>query len=200
MNDEGTRELAFKAEVQRKVLANCISNLHKFFRSRNWETLHHKFGSLGLVLPSDLISCKICENDLDGYYFYKQKKIVMCANNVLDDNFSKELTRQLVNTYDDARAEIDPSNPNHIACSTIRGVNLGGECSGKSIYTGILDPNHYSRCVKERSAKLMTKNKRFNLNYEDAEDLVSEIWETCFHDYEPFSLEEYRKRNPSNSS
>jgi hypothetical protein len=84
MNEEDINTLAFKAEVQKKVTSNCIKNLHSYFKSRKWELLAHKFRTLGYQLPNDLVSCKICDDDAQGYYFYKQKKVVICANNVLD--------------------------------------------------------------------------------------------------------------------
>lgn len=195
MNDSKVEDLAFKAEVQRKTVANCISNLHLYFRSKNWEILAHKFRSLGYVLPNDLISCKLCDEDTEGYYFYKQKKIIMCANNVLDQNFSSVITHQMINSFDDARAEIEPSNPAHIACTSIRGVNLSKQCTPDSILSIWTNPNKYKNCVREKSTSVLLRHKDLNLDPEKAEDIISDVWDTCFYDYEPYTMEEHKKSN-----
>ena len=195
MTEKDEFDLAFKAEVQKKVLANCISNLHKYFKSRNWEILASKFKTLGFVLPNDLISCKICEENISGYYFYKQKKIVLCANNVLDNEFPVVLTEQMISAFDDARAEIDSKNPAHVACSAIRGANLSGRCTQRSKFALFKDYGKYIKCVRDRSVETILKNKALGLKTEDAEEFVLDVWDTCFYDYEPYTLEEHRKAN-----
>lgn len=198
METQDTNELALKAEIQKKVLGNCISNLHTYFRSRNWELLANKFRTLGLVLPNDLVSCKICDNDMSSYYFYSQKKIIICANNVVDKEFTQVVTRQVVSAYDDARADIDPKNPSHIACTTVRGVNLSGECLSHKSFNFFNKYTRYISCVKEKATKEMMKNKNLKMTAEAADEEIHEVWDTCFNDYEPFSLEEHRKNNPAN--
>lgn len=186
-------DLAFKAEVQKKVLSNCISNLHKYFRSRKWEQLANKFRSLGYELPKDLISCKICEDDSSGFYFYKQKKIILCANNIIDSDFDDNLTQHMIKSFDDARAEIDPSNPMHIACSLIRGANLSGKCNNRSQFRLFMDKGNYARCVRELAVTDFLRYKSFGFDKEKAEDVVFGVWDTCFYDYEPYTTEEFRK-------
>ena len=200
MIENENSELIFKAEVQKKVIAGCISNLHKYFKSRNWEMLAHKFRSLGYVLPRDLISCKICDENIDGYYFYKQKKIILCANNILDNEFYSVVTQELVKSFDDARAEIEPNNPAHVACSTIRGINLSGVCASRGRFNIMHHQGDYMNCVRDKSIKQFMKNKAFKMNYETSEDAISGVWDACFYDYEPFSLEEHRKINPNKPS
>lgn len=195
MNDPKTTELAFKAEVQKKLISNCLNNLHIYFRSRKWELLAHKFRSLGYQLPKDLISCKICDSDLSAYYFYKQKKIVLCANNVLDADFNQEVTHQVINAFDDARAEIDTSNRAHIACSTVRGVNLSEKCAKKKIFGFVKQKGEYAMCVRDKAIREMMKFKDFGLKKDEAEEVVCAVWDTCYYDYEPYTLGEFKTKN-----
>jgi hypothetical protein len=193
MNAPELDRLGFKAEVQRRVIDNCTKKMHEYFRSRKWEILSHKFRTLGYQLPNDLLSCKLCDDDAQGYYFYKQKKIVICANNVLDKDFDVNMTTQLISAFDDVRAEIDPSNGIHIACSVIRGVNLSGRCTRSGIFRYMKEYDGYYRCVREGAVERLIRNKNLVVKREEAEKLVLDVWDTCFYDYEPYTTEEFRK-------
>lgn len=188
------RELFFKAITQKKLLINCIQSLHNYFRSKEWRQFYNKFQSLGYEIPKDLISCKVCDENTEGYYFYGQKKIILCANNILDKDFSTDLTNKLVLAYDDARAEIEPSNPNHIACSTIRANNLDGHCKSTMFRFGFIkDRKSYRNCVVNSSIKQLLKAKSLSLSESQAEEAVLGLWQTCIKDYDPFTFEDIKK-------
>lgn len=185
--------IAQEAEVRKRCLADCIHNLNKFLNSRTWEIFAHKFRQLNIKLPPDLVSCKVCEDPYSGHYFEREKKIVICANHVTDDQFDYTVTHELVHVYDDARAEVDFDDPEHIACSEIRATNLSGECREAKFYEFWRRNNKYIDCVRSRAYNSMTYNKK-DLSKETAEKAIANAWEVCYFDYEPFSFEELKKK------
>lgn len=186
-------QLAFEAEVQKRLVSSCVSKVHKYINSRTWEIFANKFRSLNVNLPRNLVECRICEEPLSGHYFEQQKKIVICANNVIDNEFDYTITHELVHIYDHARAELDFSDPGHVACSEIRATNLSAECRPAKYYRWMNRNSQYIECVKGRAVDSLHFNFK-GLTREAAGNAVNSVWEVCYYDYEPFSFDELRKK------
>ena len=59
--------------------------------------------------------------------------IVLAAPNIADRSSAEDALRhELIHAFDFARAEINPSDCRHVACSEIRAYHLSGECSAKA--------------------------------------------------------------------
>lgn len=187
-------KLAHEAEVRKRLIADCTKKIYEFYRTRNWEIFANKFRQLNVELPKDLFSCKICEESLTGHYLNKDKKVVLCANSITDDEFDFTITHELVHVFDDARAELNFNDPQHIACSEIRATNLSGECRPSKFYQFRNRTNKYMECVKSRATEAVFMNKRLNLTQETAKEVVEGVWDVCYYDYEPFSFEELRRK------
>lgn len=187
-------KLSHEAEVRKRLIADCTKKVYDFYRSRNWEIFSHKFRQLNVELPKDLFSCKICEESLSGHYFEKDKKVVLCANSLADDEFDFTITHELVHVFDDARAELNFNDAQHVACSEIRATNLSGECRPVKFYQFRNRTNKYMDCVKTRAIEAVMMNKRFTLTKDSAKEVVDNVWDVCYYDYEPFTFEELRRK------
>ncbi|CAG9329760.1 unnamed protein product [Blepharisma stoltei] len=196
--DTDRAKLVVEAEVRNRLIAECIQSVNDYLHGRAWEIFSNKFKSMNINLPRDLIACKICEEPMTGHYFEKEKKIIICANNVVNQEFDSTLGHEMVHLFDDARAEVDFHNPEHVACSEIRATNLSGECSNKGFLKHVRKgtvTKKYTQCVKDRATKSLMDNPHFKLkNMMEAEEIVGGVWDVCFYDYEPFSIDEAKRK------
>lgn len=193
MESGSKAQLLFDSNTQKRLISNCYRNLNNYQLSAKWRIFENKFATLELKLPSDLFSCKHCKEDVQGYYFYKSKNVVLCANNIKDEEFDKQATQYMIMAYDDARADVDPDNPVHIACTTVRAVNLGGVCRNKNQTRAFKSDCSNVDCIREKSIQRMMRT--FRLNKDVAEDYVHEVWDSCFYQHDPFSSKEFSNLN-----
>jgi hypothetical protein len=107
---------------------DCQSNLRRFYESRAWQVFENKFRVFDYIPPSDLFECKICDDPIDGYFNPKNRRILLCANNMVGKTFDFTVMHELVHLYDDLRADFDYTNVEQVACGEIRAVHLSGEC------------------------------------------------------------------------
>jgi hypothetical protein len=183
-------ELVEKSRTQKKLIGNCYRNLEAYYSSYYFMQFQHKFESLNIKLPSDLFSCKNCDSPIKGSYFYPQKKIILCANNILDSDFEIQATKLMVYAYDDARATIDPSNNLQIACTCLRAVNLSKECYTKrSKFSLSGNFNTYNDCVRNKTYQELRRIQ--GLSKDDAEDCVHIVWDSCIRQFDPFNLKDF---------
>lgn len=124
-----------------------------------------------------------------GHFFEKTKKIVLCANHILDRDFNSTVTHELIHAFDDARIKIDYSKPDHVACSEIRAVNLSGECSAKD-KSWLDSGNDHITCVLRRARANLKASPHFKLSEEEAESVVTQVWDVCFNDLEPLAAQQ----------
>lgn len=191
---EEKSKITIEAEVRNRLIAECVHNVHTYFQSRAWEIFTEKFTAMSIKLPPDLISCKMCEEPIAGHYFEKEKRIVICANHVSDEQFENTLTHELVHLFDDARAEVDFKSPQHVACGEIRATNLSGECHQQFRFRALKSRKKYVECIKDRAIKSLMFNRHLNLSKEKAEDVVVGVWDVCYYDYEPFTTQQAKKK------
>lgn len=185
MESEEDEKLFFDSFSQKRLLVNCSRNLQSFLQSEKWKAVHNKLLNLDIKVPSNLFSCKHCNEPVEGYYFYKSKKVILCANNIKDEDFNYHALYFTILAYDDARTYIEPNNPTHLACSMIRAVNLSGLCF-ESKYSWLLEKNakKLDRVKRNTIQKLST---HFNINKDDAEEYVHHVWDSCFYQQDPFN-------------
>lgn len=186
-----------RAEVYKRTLATCQSNLSKYFLSitylaPTWDTLKTRLTGLRVPLSANFITCKVCEEGEMGHFFEKSKRIVLCANHILDQDFNSTVTHELIHAFDDARIKIDYSVPGHIACSEIRAINLSGECKEDSSNWLSRKPD-YATCVVSRAKANVMASPHFKLTKEEAEQVVTQVWDVCFNDLQPIAPQKLTK-------
>ena len=66
-----------------------------------------------------------CDQSLSGGYDDQANQVIICSNNCKTPEKVEEiLSHELVHMYDYCTANIDFSNPKHLACSEIRAATL----------------------------------------------------------------------------
>ena len=103
---------------------------------------------------------------------------------------STAIRHELIHAYDDARAEVDPSNCFHHACSEIRASRLSGECAmGEELLRGNSFTGDGSalpagqQCVKRRATISVGHNPVCRTI---AQASVDAVWDSCLADSAPY--------------
>lgn len=104
--------------------------------------------------------------------------------------WTRTVTHELLHAYDHCRAELDPLDCRHAACTEVRAANLSGDCDfGPEWARGGLRwtlRGHQPVCVRRRAeASLMS-----HVSCADAQgvrDAVDAVWEPCYKDTAPFA-------------
>ena len=96
---------------------------------------------------------------------------------------------EMVHAYDHLRFKVDwENNLRHVACSEIRASSLSGECRFMREFVTRdqwkLTQQH-QECVRRR-AVLSVGSRPTCRDQAHAEQLVDEVWESCFRDTRPF--------------
>jgi hypothetical protein len=110
-------------------------------------------------------------------------------------SYRRSLARSLVYAFDNARANIDFRNIDHLTCSTIRGVNISGECDLWTKWVDYIgeDPmgmKMYSmkqRCVRNNVMELVSLQSEKSGS--EISSSVDRVWDRCFRDHWPFTTE-----------
>ena len=110
-------------------------------------------------------------------------------------SFRRSLARSLVYAFDKARAEIDYENIDHLSCSTIRGVNISGECDLWTKWMDYIgeDPmgmKMYSmkqRCVRKKVLENISMHS--DRSGSEITAAIERVWNRCFRDHWPFTTE-----------
>ncbi|XP_040271667.1 mitochondrial inner membrane protease ATP23 homolog [Bufo bufo] len=133
-------------------------------------------------------ACEECDERVGGGFDSSTSEIVICQNNINDQaTMNRMLTHELIHAYDHCRAQVDfLGNIRHLACTEIRAASLSGDCSLTNEMSrfkfGI--KQHHQTCVRDRAVgSIMAARK---ISQEAAEKAVDEVFESCFHDREPF--------------
>ena len=131
---------------------------------------------------------------VEGGYLWKNTpngakgQIILHQNTVRggENELHRLLLHEMIHAYDDARAEVDPSNCLHHACSEVRASRLSGEC----LWNAEWGRGHHSpigagmRCVQRRATLSVSQNPNCR---GVAERAVEKVFPQCYKDYEPFS-------------
>ncbi|KAG7820248.1 hypothetical protein KL928_001685 [Ogataea angusta] len=142
----------------------------------------------GYVDPAK-INCEICTVPRYGG-FNPGLGVQLCAN-YIDDRWvlNDTLSHELVHWYDNTRFKVDWGDIRHHACTEIRAASLSGECAIVTEFKRRLGFMRYAKghqaCVK-RKAILSVINHPKCKDKQHAEEVVDEVFRSCFNDTRPF--------------
>jgi hypothetical protein len=109
--------------------------------------------------------------------------------------FRRALARGLVYAFDNARGNLDYTNVDHVSCTSIRALNISGECDlwakwldyfgedplGKEMYS------MKQRCIRKKVEEQMLLKSAHS--GEAIRESIDRVWERCFRDHWPFTTE-----------
>ena len=140
-------------------------------------------------ISADNTHCMRCENQQTGGFDPKYG-IVLCANHLRNQAHLEEtLSHEMLHAYDHLRYQVDwQNNLRHAACTEIRASSLSGECKfWREFWTRgqwKLAKQH-QECVRRR-AVLSVMARPACKNKDMAQQVVDEVWDSCFTDTRPF--------------
>jgi hypothetical protein len=121
------------AEYNRWSLKLGQKWLNSFLQDQFWTKTGIALLKYKYILDHEIINLQVCKDFIEGYYFPKDHKIVLCANNLTNYEknyrFYRALKRHLILLFDHVRStDYDFNNCQHLACSEVRAAKLGGYC------------------------------------------------------------------------
>ena len=132
-----------------------------------------------------------------GGFDQRNNRLILCQNKFRLISSDREkltsmeslLSHELIHAYDYCRANVDfYNNPKHVMCSEIRAASLSGECMFKrkrnhAIFNGMR--GYHKLCVKKAAmASFMSLHQSWT--NEEAEQLMTQLFPSCYSDDEPF--------------
>ena len=176
----------------------CINNVKGATKHNTIRFMMDGLQDLGcnVSFMSKKISCEPCVEHLAGAFDTERKEIVLCENNIpevieksgktVDEVYGKLVQEYLVYAYDSARVHFDPQNPQHVACSYIRAINLTkveelcgyGRASPSDLREG------KKMCVARYASWAMAQSLK--LSEDQAGRLVNSVIDSCYNDYAPY--------------
>lgn len=176
-------------------LARC-KFMTQNFALKWWKTelLLHALSAMKAPVDLACIRCPV-DSPARAGYSPTHHKVWICGNLIWNPfELRRVLTHELVHAFDFARAEIDPANAQHVACTEVRAWNLAGECELWVKWFDYLgsDPlslNLHSakqRCIRAGAMASMEANSTIR---DDAGAAIDAVWDKCFKDHWPFSTQ-----------
>lgn len=142
-------------------------------------------------------SCEDCDGTVSGGFDAASSQIVLCQNNIhQQSHMNRVVTHELIHAFDHCRAHVDWfNNLKHLACSEIRAANLSGDCafSNEAARFNFGLKEHHQRCVRDRAIRSILAVR--NINPNEAEKIVDEVFDTCFSDHTPFGRIPHSKKD-----
>lgn len=145
----------------------------------------------GCTLPHNFVHCTPCEGTpiAGGFVADKgEEKVVLCEEVASRSVVRRTLVHELIHAYDTCRAELDPGNIYHVACTEVRAANLSTDCSFTTELYRMGGPfsirNHQRECVQRRAVLSVKHNPA--LGDKDPKEVVASIFERCYRDTAPF--------------
>lgn len=142
-----------------------------------------------LKFDASKIICDVCPDWKSGG-FHPELGILLCQNRIRDKwHLEDTLSHELVHYFDNLKWQVDWLDLKHHACSEIRASNLSGECRFMQELSrrglGFKVSRGHQECVKRRAVLSVTGNPNCK-DKEHAEQIVGEVWDSCFNDTRPF--------------
>ncbi|AET37853.1 putative metalloprotease Ecym_2100 [Eremothecium cymbalariae DBVPG len=142
-----------------------------------------------LKFDESKIICDVCPDWKSGG-FHPDLGILICQNRIRDKwHLEDTLSHELVHQFDNLKFDVDWLNLKHHACSEIRASNLSGECRIMQEFSrrgfGFTIGKGHQECVKRRATLSLMGNPNCK-DQKHAENVVEEVWESCFNDTRPF--------------
>ncbi|GMM38713.1 putative metalloprotease [Saccharomycopsis crataegensis] len=141
------------------------------------------------TISRDNVHCDFCPDWTRAGGYHPELGILVCQNRIINKfHMEDTLSHELVHAYDDAKFQVDWMNLRHHACSEIRASSLSGECrfwnqfkqgAIKNVSRG------HQECVKRRAVLSVMANPNCK-DKEMAEQVVNDVWGSCFNDTRPF--------------
>ncbi|XP_038054540.1 mitochondrial inner membrane protease ATP23 homolog [Patiria miniata] len=196
--DNSTNASVDTKEKERGIYASYQHNA--CLRRVNFASQHHpnvKFLLQAInKLGSDFVigkqvCCERCstENNVSGGFDPIRNEVIVCENRSPTQRLtSMLLTHELIHAYDHHKAKVDWTDLKAVACSEIRAANLSGDCSflSEKFYRWNIGAKYNNKaCVKRLAVSSIIATR--DLSREEADKTVDGVWETCFHDYAPFT-------------
>jgi inner membrane protease ATP23 len=170
---------------------------HTLPESKKIKTLFESMTKLRCNFDPKTIKCVPCssfENFNGGYVVdfsadegsEKRTEILLCENKLKTlGEVENVLIHEMIHAYDDCRAFIDPEDCRHFACMEIRASYNSGECH----YFPEVRRGNYAllagnaQCARRRAVLSLKMSEKCA---KDAEMWVSNAWDVCAKDHEPF--------------
>ncbi|AAS50429.1 AAR064Wp [Eremothecium gossypii ATCC 10895] len=146
-------------------------------------------GDDSLHFDTSKIICDVCPEWKSGG-FNPSLGILLCQNRIRDKwQMEDTLSHELVHQFDELKFEVDWMNLKHHACSEVRASNLSGECRlsqefFRRGFNGSFGRGH-QECVRRRAVLSVMGNPKCK-DKAEAEQIVDEVWQSCFNDTRPF--------------
>lgn len=163
----------------------------------NWWKVDILLNALSALNAPVNIECVSATGKLSPVVFDVASNTVQISASSFYNPFSyrRALARGLVYAFDNARAKVDYTKIDHVSCTSIRGVNMSGECDLWSKWTDYIgeDPlgmNMYSmkqRCVRNKVEELITQESTKSSG--EIRDSIDRVFYRCFRDHWPFTTE-----------
>ena len=176
---------------------NSLKSYYFVENARKWWKVDILLNALSaLNSPVNIRCVENTKGSSDVVFFPKTNTIEISAPSFYTPfAFRRALARGLVYAFDEARAKVDYSNADHVSCTSIRAVNISGECE---LWTKWLDyfgedplgKDMYSmkqRCIRKRVEEQMIMGSRFNSD--EIRSSIDGVWTRCFRDHWPFTTE-----------
>eukprot|EP00923_Selenidium_pygospionis_P048638 GHVN01083608.1.p2 GENE.GHVN01083608.1~~GHVN01083608.1.p2 ORF type:complete len:227 (+),score=14.54 GHVN01083608.1:762-1442(+) len=183
-------ELSFFERTRAKL---CLH-----FALRHWRTRILLHSLSAMQMPVDLIYVKCDDSPSNAGFSPLHRAVWVCANKIYSPRDMRQfVTHELVHAFDFARAEVNPSNVDHVACTEIRAYNLSEQCSlsasrlsDSSKYFNVPQLHHQTernRCVAHHAVlSILQMENAPTLPLDEATSAVSRVFERCIHDTWPF--------------
>jgi inner membrane protease ATP23 len=150
-----------------------------------------KMAEAGCAIDSRFFRVETCSERVVGG-FRPPDGIVMCHNQIHDrTTMENMLAHELVHAYDQCRGgkKMNWLDLKQHACSEIRAANLSGDCHWlNELMRGRVFVNvhkHHQKCVRRRAELSVAMNPNCK-SAKHAEEVVNEVFETCFRDTAPY--------------
>jgi len=186
-----------RADGQDVSVSSDVRCSYFLANARKWWKVDVLSNSLSALNSPVSIECVSGSGDGSPVVFVEDgNKVQISASSFLTPfAYRRALARGLVYAFDKARANVDYSKIDHVACTSIRGVNISGECDLWTKWTDYIgdDPlgmDMYSmkqRCVRKKVEELITQESKTPSS--DIRDSIERVFTRCFRDHWPFTAE-----------
>lgn len=144
---------------------------------------------IGGDVPRERVKCDICTEPKYGG-FHPDLGIQLCYNYIPDKwVLNDTLAHELVHEYDNTRFKVDWMDIRHHACSEVRAASLSGECAIMTEFWRWMGTMRvakgHQQCVKRKAVLSVIGHPKCK-SKEHAEEIVDEVFRSCFNDTRPF--------------
>ncbi|GAA5936277.1 putative metalloprotease [Sporobolomyces koalae] len=171
------------------IIRFMLQHISYLPRSSQQDSPENPSATPHLPLP---IVCKPCPPTMAGGYS-SELGVLLCQNRFMGKPHMQDaLAHELVHAYDDRRfaprgGKSWAEDLRAHACTEIRAENLSGDCKWGREFSrqNFSFTKQHQTCVRRRAILSVTANPNCK-SREQAEQVVNEVWESCWPDTRPF--------------